>query len=183
MLVHIHSDFLTSERAYADAEQYWIDLWEQIDPITRHLKGWQHPWFQPLPPSISEGNPIFSAVSPKLRKAIRIIQFEPTEKELEFVAYPDTFGGSIFDPNSIHELVISCALSDAAAKLSLSLMLQWVEGGSFSFDLAEAGLNASYGFTAQRIYENRTIYKSYENYSNDLLSDDYICRLMQMPAA
>ncbi len=183
MVVHMHADFLTNERSYSDAERYWIDLWGQIDPITRRLKGWRQPWFQPLPPSISEGNPIFSAVSPMLKRAIRIIQFEPTEKELEFVAYPDTFGGTIFDPKAIHELVISCALSDEAAKLSLSLMLQWVEGESFSFDLAEAGLNASNGFSTQRIYENKSLYRLNESYNNNVLSDDYVYRLTPMPAA
>jgi hypothetical protein len=152
MLEHLYPDFLKDERVYLDVERYWVGLWEQIDANTRALKGWQQPWFQPLPPSISEGNPIFSAVSPLLRRGIRVIQSEPTEKGLELFAYPDTFGGPVFDPNSIHELVISCALSDAAARVALSLMNRWVEGKDLSFDLSEAGLILSNDFTPERVY-------------------------------
>ena len=119
MITHIYSHFLTQMHEYAAVEKYWINLWEQIEPNTR--QGWQQPWFQPLPPSISEGNPIFTAVSLVNRRAIRIIQFEPTENTLEFVAYPDTFGGSSFDPKVIHELVISCALSGYGGNASTVL--------------------------------------------------------------
>ncbi|MFI5459655.1 MAG: hypothetical protein ACHRXM_29880, partial [Isosphaerales bacterium] len=62
---------------------------------------------------------------------------------LEFVAYPDTFGGSVFDPDTIHELVISCALSDVAAKVARTLILPWVEGKGVCFDVYEAGLITS----------------------------------------
>jgi hypothetical protein len=135
MIEHLYQNFLHDEKIYAQVEQFWIDLWQKIDPAIRD--GWQQPWFQLLPPSISEGNPIFSAVSHRLKRGIRILQSEPTEKGLEFVAYPDTFDGSIFDAKAIHELVISCALSDAAARIALSLMMPWVEGKAISFDLLE----------------------------------------------
>ncbi len=147
MVEHLYSDFLKDELVYHDAERYWADLWNQIDAGTRHSKGWRHPWFQPLPPSISEGNPIFSAVSLRLRRGIRVIQSEDrTEKGMEFLAYLDTFGGSAFDPQAIHELVISCALSDVAARVACSLMIPWVEGKGFSFDLSDAGLISTNGF-------------------------------------
>jgi hypothetical protein len=150
MVDHLYSNFLHDEKVYARVEQHWIELWEKIDPAIR--AGWQQPWFQPLPPSISEGNPIFSAVSRSLKRGIRILQSEPVEKRLEFVAYLDTFGGSIFDPNAIHELVISCALSEAAATIAVSLMIPWVEGKAVSFDLYDAGLIASNGSGVERIY-------------------------------
>jgi hypothetical protein len=150
MVKHLYPNFLHDETVYAQVERYWVDLWEKIDPTIR--EGWQQPWFQPLPPSISEGNPIFSAVSPRLKRGIRILQSEPAEKGLELVAYPDTFGGSIFDPNAIHELVISCALSDAVARISRSLMIPWVKGKAISFDLHEAGLLSSNGSRIHRIY-------------------------------
>ena len=138
MVKHLFPDFLTDEAVYRDVERYWIELWEKIDPNVRDR--WAQPWFQPLPPSISEGNPIFSAVSPCMRRGIRVIQSAPAEKGLEFVAYPDTFGGSVYEPNTIHELVISCALSDVAARVALSLMRPWVEGNGVNFDVYEAGL-------------------------------------------
>ncbi len=59
MVEHLYPNFLHDEGVYAQVEQYWIDLWEKIDPKIRD--GWKQPWFQPLAPSISEGNPIFSA--------------------------------------------------------------------------------------------------------------------------
>ena len=134
MLTYLHIDFLKNDRAYALAERYWIDLWHRIDRTSREAHGWRHPWFAPLPRELSEGNPIFSAASPMLRRGIRVIQSEPTEPGLEIVAYPDTFGGSIDDPSRIHELVISCALSDAAADCALGLMTPWVVGESIPFD-------------------------------------------------
>ena len=152
MVKHLHPNFLEDEGVYTSVERYWTDLWEKIDSNLR--KGWKQPWFQPLPPSIGEGNPIFSAVSLLLRRGIRIILSEPTEKGLEFVAYPDTFGGSIFDPYAIHELVISCALSDEAARIALSLMLPWVEGKAVRFDAYEVGLIASNDPIVERIFAN-----------------------------
>ena len=137
MVKHFFPNFLESTADYALAEGYWIDLWEQIDVDLRRRNGWERPWFHPLPPSLSEGNPIFSAVSPTLNRGIRIIQSAPTEPSLEFVAYLDTFGGSMSDPNSIRELVISCALSDLAATTALSLIRPWIEGEDVSLDLPD----------------------------------------------
>ncbi len=138
MVKHLHSDFLHDDRAYALAERFWVDLWQQVDPHGRANFGWRQPWFEPLPRELSEGNPIFSAVSPRLRRGIRVIQSEPTESGLEIVSYPDTFGGPVYDPASINELVISCVLSDVAASSALNLMRQWVVGESVSFDLDQA---------------------------------------------
>jgi hypothetical protein len=152
MVKHIFPDFLQDSHVYSLVEQYWIDLWQEIDSNTRKQFRWQQPWFAPLPPHIGEGNPIFSAVSPFLKRGVRIIQSEPTEKGLEFVAYPDTFGGSIFDSNTIHELVISCVLSDVAARFALTMMVPWVEGKSISFDILEGVLVTSNDRTTEIIY-------------------------------
>jgi hypothetical protein len=150
MVKHLYPNFLRDEDVYRQVEQYWIDLWTKIDPKIRYR--WEQPWFQPLPPSISEGNPIFSAFSSLLRRGIRVLQSEPAEEGLELLAYPDTFGGSIYDPSAIHELVISCALSDAAARVAVSLMLPWIEGRAVSFELYDAGLITSNGSDVERIY-------------------------------
>jgi hypothetical protein len=87
-----------------------------------------------------------------LKRGIRIIQSAPAENGLELVAYPDTFGGSVFDPNTIHELVISCALSDVAARIALSLMLPWVEGKCVRFDAYEAGFIASNNLIIESVF-------------------------------
>ncbi len=144
MIKHLFPDFLQDEAVYARVERFWIDLWQGIDPDVRARQGWCHPWFEPLPPSISEGNPIFSAVSPFLRRGVRILQYEPTEKGVEFFAYPDTFGGTIYDPDAIHELVISCALSDAAASLAMSHIRPWVANESIPLDPNGTGQVATF---------------------------------------
>ncbi len=140
MIRHIFPDFLRDNRVYGRTEGYWVELWRQVNPDFQAQFGWQQPWFQPLPRLLSEGNPIFSAVSPTLRRGIRIIQFEPTSPRAEIVAYPDTFGGPYYDPSAIRELVISCALSDVTSQMALSLMQPWIVGKSVSFNLGEAGM-------------------------------------------
>jgi hypothetical protein len=140
MVKHLYPDFLKNLDAYALAEQHWIGLWKNLDPLGRDEYGWKQPWFQPLPPDVSEGNPIFSAFSPMLKRGIRILQSEPTEKGVEFYAYPDTFGGTIFDPAAIHELVISCALSDVAVLYAMSLIRPWVSNKLISFDKLGRGV-------------------------------------------
>ena len=154
MLKHVFPNFLQDERIYAQAERYWIDLWNQIGPFDRAENGWVQPWFQPLPPALSEGNPIFSAVSPTLRRGVRILQSEPTEQGLEFYAYPDTFGGTIFDPFAIQELVISCALSDVAAEYAMSLIRPWVAGKPIRFDRDGSVLVATGGRLDSRSFED-----------------------------
>jgi len=143
VIEHIFPNFLHDERAYAEAERYWLDLWSRVSPIDREMQGWRQPWFQPLPPDVSEGNPIFSAYSPGMRQGIRILQSEPTESGLEFYAYHDTFGGTIDDPSAIHELVISCALSDLAAHHASIMLNQWVSSGSVSFGVRKAAVDVS----------------------------------------
>lgn len=155
MVKHILPNFLQDYQVYAQAERYWIDLWDQIEPFTRTHRGWLQPWFQPLPPALSEGNPIFSAVSPELRRGIRILQSEPTEQGVEFFAYSDTFGGTILDPDTIHELVISCALSDVAAFFTLSLMRPWVAGRPISLDRHENSMFALDLSPSVRAFDDR----------------------------
>src|SRR5438552_1482135 len=118
MINHLYPDFLRDTAKYALSEGHWVDLWQRVDRQSRALYAWRQPWFEPLPSSLSQGNPIFSAVSPVLRRGIRVIQHEPTEPGLEIQAWPDSFGGNHDDPDRIEELVISCALSDVASRVA-----------------------------------------------------------------
>jgi hypothetical protein len=183
MLKHLYPDFLKDEREYVAAERYWIGLWQQLCADIGDRNGWRQPWFEPLPPSISEGNPIFSAVSPRLKRGIRIIQSEPTEKGLELVAYPDTFGGSIFDPEAIHELVISCALSDVAAQVAMSLIKPWVDGKSASFEVFEAGIMTSNDVVRERVYASRFLVDEPTAFLDGGFADDSIHRGLRQYAA
>jgi hypothetical protein len=134
MVKQLYSNFLHNDKEYPLSEEHWIHLWEQIDPQKRASYGWQHPWFNPLPPSLSEGNPVFSAVSPVLQRGIQVIQHEPTQTGLEIQAWPGFFGGNSSDADRIEELVISCALSNLASEVALALIESWVKGEPFCCD-------------------------------------------------
>lgn len=133
MVDHLYSNFLDDPRLYSLSEAYWQTLWMGISHHERSRFGWQQPWFQPLPPKLGQGNPIFTAVSPTLRRGIRVIQHEPTVDSLEIQAWTDSFGGPITDPESIKELVISCALSNLAAGVATEMMKSWVANRPVSF--------------------------------------------------
>jgi hypothetical protein len=127
--------FLEDEVEYRASQDYWNQLWLRAVPDEKVRSGWVCPWISTGSPEILDGNPIFSAYSPLLRRGLRIIQHEPTSGQLEIQAWPDFVGGSSLDPEAIRELVISCALNEAAASLAISLIRPWVEGKSVSFDI------------------------------------------------
>jgi hypothetical protein len=139
MINHIDKGFLSDAATYAHSEEFWRQLWDRVDESARDNFGWVQPWFQPLPRELAEGNPIFSAVSKQLRRGIRVIQHEPTKNEVEIQAWPDSYGGGFFDPGSLEELVISCALSDRAAEIALDLMVPWVNGKCLQLGCIERG--------------------------------------------
>jgi hypothetical protein len=134
MVINLLPYFLTDEDQYRQSEQYWVELWQRIDRSDRDRYQWSHPWLGTGSPAIKDGNPIFSAYSPVLRRGIRIVQQEPIDTDLDIQAYPDSFGGPHNDPAIINELVIACTLSDEAAQIALRLMRPWVAGGSVPFE-------------------------------------------------
>lgn len=140
MVRNLFPQFLEDPEQYRLSERYWEDLWGQIDPFHRANFEWIHPWLGTGSPDIKDGNPVFSAYSPVLGRGVRIIQQAPIESGLDIQVWLDTFGGEITNPDRIHELVISCALSDVASKVALTLMSSWVRGQSLSFRRNEAGL-------------------------------------------
>ena len=74
----IHADFLKDARAYSAAQQYWEAAWAQVLSQTGSETGWETYWMKnPL----ANGNPIFTARSPTLRRGVRIIQEEPGEHD------------------------------------------------------------------------------------------------------
>lgn len=131
--------FLEDMADYECSERYWRDLWDQLDCAAREEFGWRVPWIGTGSPTIKDGNPIFSAWSPPSRRGIRIIQEEPIHAGLDFRMWLDTFGGDITDPDCIHELVISCVLSNASASIARNLMELWVRGQPVTFQTDEAG--------------------------------------------
>ena len=139
MVTHRFLTFLEDRSEYTRATDYWVELWERVDPLRRLLDGWKSPWLSTSFGDGSldmDGNPIFSAFSPSLRKGVRIIQYPPTSNRIEFDFWQDTFGGPRTDPEAIRELVIACALSDEAADLALAAMRDWVDGKPVSVSFA-----------------------------------------------
>ena len=132
---HLYENFLNDIDEYRASEAFWRARWQRecFDADPRF--DWSYPWISTGSPDYLDGNPIFSAVSPSLRRGVRIIQHEPTSRKLEIQAWPDFVGGSYNDPHAIQELVISCALSEAAADWAMSLIRPWVAGRSISFDM------------------------------------------------
>jgi hypothetical protein len=112
--------FLDDPEEYTKATDYWRQLWEHVHFRART---WRQPW---LADALRDGNPMFSAVSDQMRKGVRVIQHPPSRAGTEFVVWLDTFGGSLTDPDSISELVISCALSDSTAIRAIEVMNSWV---------------------------------------------------------
>lgn len=126
---YMYPDFLDSPSSYQKAEQYWKDLWIKINPLQRHIDKWVEPWMYTNSESIKDGNPIFSAVSRKLHRGVRIIQF-PSEDNCEDLYYWfDTFGGGLKDAESIHELVIACILSNKTSEIVVELVKSWMTNG------------------------------------------------------
>jgi hypothetical protein len=139
MVKHLFPNFLNDPDQYRLSSEHWENLWQETDRHNRAVFGWRFPWVGTGSPTIRDGNPIFSADSPTLRRGIRIIQHEPTEPGLEIQAWLDSYGGRSSDPESIEELVIACALSDAASCAALSLMDVWIGGGPIAICYDEDG--------------------------------------------
>jgi hypothetical protein len=125
MVRHIAADFLKDERRYRQAERYWRDLWNQLVGELGVTEQWRTPW---LGEPLRDGDPMFSAVSPALRRGVHIIQHEPTSEALELEAWVDHFGEEGKD-DVIEQLVISCALSEEAAARARQLLRSWIRSG------------------------------------------------------
>lgn len=141
MVHHLCAAFLDNPCEYQKAVAYWRDLWTRVDPSKRAQQGWVEPWLTTGAPTILDGNPIFSAYSPKLRKGIRVVQYQPESPDMECDYWLDTYGGEITDPQSINELVITCALSEESAMLARHLIESWISGPPrYKVHFADAGL-------------------------------------------
>lgn len=119
-------NFLHDTHAYAVAQRHWETLWTKVLKTNAAAEAWQSPWMtNPLP----DGNPMFTAVCPSLRRGVRIIQEAPgalDDTDLDW--WLDDFGDST-EPETIHELVIACCPSRENAAQIEGLLSQWVASG------------------------------------------------------
>src|SRR5260370_36236770 len=121
MVQHLCKRFLADAAEYESAQARWRQLWDTLITAEKLAAEWKVPWFVPEfvnGTPMRDGNPIFTAVSPALRRGVRIIQHAPTTDQLELDYWLDTFQSD----EPISELVISCALSDEAEQQASDLM-------------------------------------------------------------
>jgi hypothetical protein len=135
MVQHLCKTFLADAAEYESAQGRWGQLWEKLVATEKLDADWKVPWFARQfvnGAPMRDGNPIFSAVSPTLRRGVRIIQHEPTTDQLELDYWLDTFGSD----EPISELVISCALSDQAEQQAADLIRAWITTGRVNGETA-----------------------------------------------
>lgn len=133
MLDYLFPHFLSDPREYGQAESLWQQRWQDLLSRVGQEGQWQTPWVNTHSANgtpCRDGNPIFSAVSPSRRLAVRIIQLEPTDDAKEFHVWKDTFAEAA--PEAAEELVISCVLTDQTLREAEELMRQWITVGEIS---------------------------------------------------
>jgi hypothetical protein len=130
MVRHHFPDFLEDAAQYAQAESFWFQLWESLVRFTGQQAEWKHPWLRTASANgtpFRDGDPIFSAISPERRMAVRVIQHEAEDAGPELDFWVDTFGD---EGEAVRVLVISCSLSDEAAIYARDLLYSWLEQGA-----------------------------------------------------
>jgi hypothetical protein len=106
------------------------DRWQELVRRVRPKEPWQSPWINTTFANgepFRDGNRVFSAVCPTLRRGICVIQLEPSGNGKELYFWTDTFAKG--DPEEISKLVISCTLTDETLLETLDLIHQWVTKG------------------------------------------------------
>ena len=112
MIKFLYPRFLTDSAEYDQAAALWKERWEKLITRAGQQGEWDSPWINTTfadGTPCRDGNPIFSAVCPKRRLGVRVIQQEPADAPRELEFWTDTFGGG--DPLATKELVISCVLT------------------------------------------------------------------------
>lgn len=133
MVDYLYPHFLSDPLEYGQAESLWQQRWQELLRRVGQEGQWQMPWlntnFDNGTPC-RDGNPIFSALSPARRLAVRVIQLEPADDAKEFHVWNDTFAEG--SPEAVEELVISCVLTQETLTEAEELMRQWISEGRIS---------------------------------------------------
>lgn len=119
-------DFLENSKTYADAKQFWESLCQKILSETGLETSWQIPW---MDNAFLDGNPIFSAVSKRNHRGVRIVQEVPGEADDLDLDWWLEYVGEKTSPDAIQELVIACCPSRSNITEIERLLREWVEKG------------------------------------------------------
>jgi hypothetical protein len=127
MVDYLFPHFLSDPREYERAESLWRERWNDLLRSAGQEGLWEAPWVNihfvnGIP--MRDGNPIFSAISPQRKLAIRVIQLEPSDNPQDFYVWTDTFAEG--SRESVKELVISCVLTHETLSEAVKLMQQWI---------------------------------------------------------
>ena len=123
---YLFDDFLNDRIAYSDARHFWESMCLEL--LGSRASDWET-W--PLNEDDEDGNPIFSMISPRLKRAVRIIQV-PANVQEEWERRPisswhsakgDDLPGSVL----VDELVVHCVLSVETAKIARQLIEKWFD--------------------------------------------------------
>lgn len=119
----LYADFLENKRTYNLAQGAWKRLLNKV------LKdsGYTHsPYLNELQNGKKEydGNPIFNAYIPEIKRAIRIIQVSPKEEGDDISAWVDDI--ELQKTINTKELVLDLKLSKKAKKLAEKLIGEWI---------------------------------------------------------
>ena len=127
---YVHADFLESGPAYEEARRFWRSLWEEAQ--SPHASDWQTPWLAEPVAALQDGNPIFTAWSPPLRRGVRIVQ-RPASRDVPDLGYwLDMFGGDGHEPDAVEELVVNCSPAVELVPRLRSLLSRWMSGAPVS---------------------------------------------------
>ena len=130
---YLFPHFLSDPREYGQAESVWQQRWQDLLRRVGQEGLWQTPWLNTYFANgtpCRDGNPIFSAVCPSRRLAVRVIQFDPADDAKEIHVWKDTFAEG--SSEAIEELVISCVLTEQTLPEVVELMRQWITEGRTS---------------------------------------------------
>jgi len=128
MSEYLFPKFLESRNEYLLLVNYWSHMWNSLPADAR--EGWITPWFSRLDPDLEEGNPIFSAWSPRLMRGVQVIQLAPQEQSNdELHRWIDWFGGDSRNPDAIQKLVITCVLTEFSESRIWDEIEKWIESG------------------------------------------------------
>lgn len=119
----LYANFLEDKRVYNLARASWKRLFDKLAkehglsyvPYINQLQGGKLEY---------DGNPIFSAHVSKLNRAVRIIQVEAEDDELEISAWVDSIELQEGKP-AVEELVLDMVLSRRAKETATMLLEGW----------------------------------------------------------
>ena len=140
----LYKDFLDNKRVYNLAQASWRRL---LNSLLKDF-GYTHaPYLNDLVDGKKEydGNPIFNAYIPEIKRAIRIIQVSPQEEGEDISAWIDDIElKQKSRTKKTKELVLDIKLSKEARSIATEIIKEWIQkqiDTSYIDNLLESKLN------------------------------------------